>query len=48
MIIQEIDRNAINNIKIFKKIVNEIDTAKGILLLVSTNGGSRYIFIQEE
>jgi len=48
MIIQEVERNAVNNIEIFKKIVNEMDTAKGILLLVTTNGGSRYIFIQEE
>ena len=48
MIIQEIERNAVNNIEIFKKIVNEMATAKGILLLVTTNGGSRYIFIQEE
>ena len=48
MIIQEVERNAVKNIEIFKKIVNEMDTAKGILLLVTTNGGSRYIFIQEE
>ena len=38
----------VKNIEIFKKIVNEMDTAKGILLLVTTSGGSRYIFIQEE
>ena len=38
----------LKNIEIFKQIVNEMDTAKGILLLVTTNGGSRYIFIQEE
>ena len=48
MIIQEVERKAVNNIEIFKKIVNEMDTAKGILLLVTTSGGSRYIFIQEE
>ncbi len=48
MIIQEVERNAVNNIEIFKKIVNEMDTAKGILLLVTTSGGSHYIFIQEE
>ena len=48
MIIQEVERNAVKNIEIFKKIVNEMDTAKGILLLVTTNGGSRYIFIQVE
>ena len=48
MIIQEVERNAVKNIEIFKQIVNEMDTAKGILLLVTTNGGPRYIFIQEE
>ena len=48
MIIQEVERKAVKNIEIFKKIVNEMDTAKGILLLVTTSGGSRYIFIQEE
>ena len=48
MIIQEVERNAVNNIEIFKKIANEIDSAKGLLLLVTTYGGSRYIFIQEE
>ena len=48
MIIQEVERNAVKNIQIFKKIVNEMDIAKGILLLVTTNGGARYIFIQEE
>ena len=48
MIIQEVERNAVKNIEIFKQIVNEMDTAKGILLLVTTNGGSRYIFIQED
>ena len=48
MIIQEVERNVVNNFEIFKKFVNETDTAKGILLLVTTNGGSRYIFIQEE
>ena len=48
MIILEIERETVNNIKIFKKIVNEMDTSKGILFLVKTSGGSRYIFIQAE
>ena len=48
MIIQEVERKAVKNIDILKNIVNEMDTAKGILLLVTTSGGSRYIFIQEE
>ncbi len=46
MIIQEVERKAVKNFKIFKKIVNDLDTAKGILLLVTTSGGSRYIFIE--
>ena len=48
MIIQEVERKAVKNFDIFKKIVNEIDTEKGILLLVTTSGGSRYIFVEEE
>jgi len=46
MIIQEVERKAVKNFKIFKRIVNDLDTAKGILLLVTTSGGSRYIFIE--
>ncbi len=48
MIIQEVERKAVKNFDIFKEIVNEMDKAKGILLLVTTSGGSRYIFIEEE
>jgi len=48
MIIQEVERKAVKNFEIFKEIVNEMDKAKGILLLVTTSGGSRYIFIEEE
>ncbi len=48
MIIQEVERKAVKNFEIFKEIVNEVDKAKGILLLVTTSGGSRYIFIEEE
>ena len=48
MIIQEVERKAVKNYETFKEIVNEIDKAKGVLLLVTTNGGSRYIFIEEE
>jgi len=48
MIIQEVERKAVKNFEIFKKIINEIDTTKGILLLVTTSSGSRYIFIEAE
>ncbi len=48
MIIQEVERKAVKNYEIFKEIVNEIDKEKGVLLLVTTSGGSRYIFIEEE
>ncbi len=48
MIIQEVERKAVSNFEIFKKIVNDLDTGKGILLLVTTSGGSRYIFVEEE
>ena len=46
MIVQEVERQAIDNLRSFKKIVNEIDTDKGILILISTKSGSRYIFLQ--
>ncbi len=48
MIIQEVERKAVKNFEVFKEIVNEMDKAKGILLLVTSSGGSRYIFIEEE
>ena len=48
MIIQEVERKAVKNFEIFKEIVNEMNKSKGILLLVTTSGGSRYIFIEEE
>ena len=48
MIIQEVERKAVKNFEIIKEIINEMDKAKGILLLVTTSGGSRYIFIEEE
>tara|TARA_B100000579_G_C22469975_1_gene682953 strand:- start:59 stop:721 length:663 start_codon:yes stop_codon:yes gene_type:complete len=48
MIIQEVERKAVKNIDIFKKILNEMDSSKGVLLLVSNSSGSRYIFIEEE
>ena len=48
MIVQEIERHAVKSLEIFKNIVNETDTSKGILLLITTSNGSRYIFLQAE
>ena len=48
MIVQEVERQTIDNLLIFKKIVNEIDTDRGILVLISTKNGSRYIFLQSD
>ena len=48
MVIQELERQMVENIKDFKKIVNDIDLDKGILILVSSKNGSRYIFIQSD
>ena len=48
MIVQEVERQAISSLNIFKEIVGKIDQEKGILLLVTTSNGSRYIFLQAE
>ena len=48
MILQEVERQTIDDLQIFKKIVNELDTDKGILILISTKNGSRYIFLQSD
>ena len=47
MIVQEAERQAVSNIDTFKEIINDIDQGKGILLLIRTSNGSRYIFLQE-
>ena len=47
MIVQEAERQAVSNIDTFKEIINDIDQGKGILLLIRTRNGSRYIFLQE-
>jgi len=48
MIIQEAERQVVSNLETFKKIINNIDPKKGILLLIRTSNGSRYIFLQEK
>ena len=45
MIVQEVERQAISSLKIFKEIVDNIESEKGILLLITTGNGSRYIFL---
>ena len=47
MIVQEAERQAVRNIDTFKEIINDIDQGEGILLLIRTRNGSRYIFLQE-
>ena len=46
MIVQEVERHAIANLNYFKKLASELDPQKGILLLITTANGSRYIFLQ--
>lgn len=48
MIVQEVERQAIVNLSIFKELVSEMDPEKGILLLIKTANGSRYIFLQAD
>ena len=47
MIVQEAERQAVSNLDTFKEIINGIDSEQGVLLLIRTSNGSRYIFIQE-
>jgi len=48
MIVQEVERQAIVNLSIFKELVSQMDPEKGILLLITTANGSRYIFLQAD
>jgi serine protease Do len=48
MIVQEVERQEIVSLSIFKELVSEMDPEKGILLLITTVNGSRYIFLQED
>ena len=47
MVLQEVERQATTNLSIFKEIISLRDPKKGILLLITTANGSRYIFLQE-
>ncbi|MBC8258630.1 MAG: Do family serine endopeptidase [SAR324 cluster bacterium] len=46
MLIQEAERNAVSKLSDFKEIINNIDSEKGILLLIKSSNGSRFIFLQ--
>ena len=46
MIIQEVERQPITNLSIFKELVSKLDLKKGVLMLITTADGSRYIFLQ--
>ena len=46
MIVLEAERQAVSNLDTFKEIINGIDSGQGVLLLIRTSNGSRYIFIQ--
>ena len=48
MIVQEVERQGVDNLRVFKRIVNKIDLDQGILILISTKNGSRYIFLQSD
>ncbi|MBT5795688.1 MAG: Do family serine endopeptidase [Deltaproteobacteria bacterium] len=48
MIVQEVERQGIVSLSIFKELVSEMDPEKGILLLITTANGSRYIFLQAD
>ena len=48
MIVQEVERQEIVSLSILKELVSEMDPEKGILLLITTVNGSRYIFLQED
>ena len=46
MIVQEVERQSLINLKMFKEIISKIDKTKGALFLITTSSGSRYIFLQ--
>ena len=48
MIVQEVERQAVSSLNIFKEIISNIDQEKGILLLITTSNGSRYIFLHAD
>ena len=48
MVLQEVERQATTSLSIFKEVISVTDPKKGILLLITTANGSRYIFLQED
>ena len=48
MIVQEVERQAVSSLNIFKEIISNIDQEKGILLLITTSNDSRYIFLHAD
>ena len=48
MIVQEVERQAVSSLNIFKEIIGNIDQEKGILLLITTSNDSRYIFLHAD
>ena len=48
MMIVEMNRQSINSVADFQRVVRDISTADGVLLLVSTPQGSQYLFLQAD
>ncbi len=48
MIVQEVERQPVINLSKFKELIGTINLEKGILLLITTANGSRYIFLQKD
>jgi serine protease Do len=48
MVITEVNRRPVKSIDDFRKAVNERTIAKGLLLLVQTSNGSRYVVLRAE
>jgi serine protease Do len=48
MVITEVNRKPVKSVDDFRKAVNQRTIAKGLLLLVETNNGSRYVVLRAE
>ena len=48
MVITEVNRKPVKSVDDFRKAVNERTIAKGLLLLVETSNGSRYVVLRAE
>jgi serine protease Do len=48
MVISEVNRKPVKSVDEFRKAVNERTIAKGLLLLVETSNGSRYVVLRAE